>query len=158
MIVGGGIGGLTAALALQHFRIAVRVFEQSIELREIGAGVTVTPNAIAQTSVVALGLAVAHPRDVFTKAPRIFPLLFSFPQPNCITLCITYVCHGMIISNQPLMFTCRKTDHSEVLVSKMSLTLRLHSRFGSFLGISTRERIAGQMWPSDSVLTTAGHT
>jgi len=46
MIVVGGIGGLTAALALQHFRVTARVFEQAIELREIGAGVTITPNAM----------------------------------------------------------------------------------------------------------------
>jgi len=38
-IVGGGIGGLTAALALQHFGYRVAVFEQAQELREIGAGV-----------------------------------------------------------------------------------------------------------------------
>jgi 2-polyprenyl-6-methoxyphenol hydroxylase-like FAD-dependent oxidoreductase len=44
-IVGGGIGGLTAALAIQHFGYRVAVFEQAQELREIGAGVTITPNA-----------------------------------------------------------------------------------------------------------------
>jgi salicylate hydroxylase len=45
-IVGGGIGGLSAALALQHFGFRVSVFEQARELREIGAGVTITPNAM----------------------------------------------------------------------------------------------------------------
>jgi 2-polyprenyl-6-methoxyphenol hydroxylase-like FAD-dependent oxidoreductase len=45
-IVGGGIGGLTAALALQHFGFRVCLFEQARELREIGAGVTITPNAM----------------------------------------------------------------------------------------------------------------
>src|SRR6516162_5561931 len=45
-IVGGGIGGLTAALALQHFGYRVSVFEQSHELYEVGAGVTITPNAM----------------------------------------------------------------------------------------------------------------
>jgi salicylate hydroxylase len=45
-IVGGGIGGLTAALALQHFGYRVAVLEQDQELREVGAGVTITPNAM----------------------------------------------------------------------------------------------------------------
>ena len=45
-IVGGGIGGLTAALALRARGLSVTVFEQANELREIGAGVTINPNAM----------------------------------------------------------------------------------------------------------------
>jgi salicylate hydroxylase len=59
MIVGGGIGGLTAALALQHFGLAVRVFEQAIELREIGAGVTITPNAMHALDFLGVGNRIA---------------------------------------------------------------------------------------------------
>jgi salicylate hydroxylase len=44
-IVGGGIGGLTAALALRARGLDVRVFEQAEVLREIGAGVSIHPNA-----------------------------------------------------------------------------------------------------------------
>jgi salicylate hydroxylase len=59
MIVAGGIGGLTAALALQHFGLAVRVFEQAIELREIGAGVTITPNAMHALDFLGVGNRIA---------------------------------------------------------------------------------------------------
>jgi 2-polyprenyl-6-methoxyphenol hydroxylase-like FAD-dependent oxidoreductase len=45
-IVGGGIGGLTAALALRARGLDVSVFEQAEVLREIGAGVSIHPNAI----------------------------------------------------------------------------------------------------------------
>ena len=58
-IVGGGIGGLTAALALQHFGFRVRVFEQAHELREIGAGVTITPNAMHALNFLGVGERVA---------------------------------------------------------------------------------------------------
>jgi salicylate hydroxylase len=44
-IVGGGIGGLTAALALRARGLNVTVFEQAGALREIGAGVSIHPNA-----------------------------------------------------------------------------------------------------------------
>ncbi|UCG72990.1 MAG: FAD-dependent monooxygenase [Chromatiales bacterium] len=45
LIIGAGIGGLTAALALQRAGCRVSVYEQVAELGEIGAGVTITPNA-----------------------------------------------------------------------------------------------------------------
>ena len=44
-IVGGGIGGLTAALALSESAHDITVFERSAGIREIGAGVQISPNA-----------------------------------------------------------------------------------------------------------------
>src|SRR5688500_4699217 len=43
-IIGGGIGGLTAALALLRQGFDVDVYEQAPELREVGAGVQVSAN------------------------------------------------------------------------------------------------------------------
>ena len=45
-IVGGGIGGLAAALALERRGFETVVCEQSPALSEIGAGVNLTPNAL----------------------------------------------------------------------------------------------------------------
>jgi 3-hydroxybenzoate 6-monooxygenase len=39
LIVGGGIGGLAAALALARHGIAARIVEQALEFKEIGAGI-----------------------------------------------------------------------------------------------------------------------
>jgi salicylate hydroxylase len=44
-IIGGGIGGLTAALALRARGLDASVFEQAEAVREIGAGVSIHPNA-----------------------------------------------------------------------------------------------------------------
>ena len=45
-VVGGGMGGLTAAIALTRIAgVQVTVFEQASKLGEVGAGVTVAPNA-----------------------------------------------------------------------------------------------------------------
>jgi len=45
-IIGGGIGGLTAANALSRAGIETAVYEAAGELREIGAGVALHPNAM----------------------------------------------------------------------------------------------------------------
>jgi salicylate hydroxylase len=45
-IIGGGIGGLTAANALTQAGIEVTVYEATAELKEIGAGVALHPNAM----------------------------------------------------------------------------------------------------------------
>ena len=45
-IIGGGIGGLTAATALSRAGIEVAVYEAAAELREIGAGVALHANAM----------------------------------------------------------------------------------------------------------------
>jgi salicylate hydroxylase len=44
LIAGGGIGGLTAAIALIQRGFEVLVYEQAPELREFGAGVSISPN------------------------------------------------------------------------------------------------------------------
>ncbi len=68
-IIGGGIGGLTAALSLQHFGVPVRVFEQARALREIGAGVTITPNAMSALDFLGIGSALAEQAG---ETPRYF--------------------------------------------------------------------------------------
>src|SRR3954463_10574645 len=44
LIAGAGIGGLTAALALLRAGIDVTVYEQALELKEVGAGVQLAAN------------------------------------------------------------------------------------------------------------------
>jgi salicylate hydroxylase len=44
-VVGGGIGGLTLALALREHGIEVDIYEQADELREVGAAVALSANA-----------------------------------------------------------------------------------------------------------------
>ena len=54
-IVGGGIGGLTAALALLRAGIEVDVYEQAPELKELGAGVQISSNGTRVLYALGLG-------------------------------------------------------------------------------------------------------
>src|ERR1043165_8434930 len=45
-IIGGGIGGLTAALALRQFGVEPTIFEQAPQLLEVGAAILMSPNAM----------------------------------------------------------------------------------------------------------------
>jgi salicylate hydroxylase len=58
VIVGGGIGGLFAAIALIAHGLRVSVYEQARALGEIGAGVFLTPNSVRQLQRVGLGPSV----------------------------------------------------------------------------------------------------
>lgn len=55
LVLGGGIGGLTAALCLARAGARVTVVEQAPELREVGAGLQISPNGLCVLK--ALGLA-----------------------------------------------------------------------------------------------------
>src|ERR1019366_9939266 len=44
VVIGGGIGGLTVALALLRQSLEIEVYEQSTELKEVGAGVQIGAN------------------------------------------------------------------------------------------------------------------
>ena len=55
LIVGAGIGGLTTAIALRRAGIDATVFEQAPELREVGAGISLWPNAIKALRRLGIG-------------------------------------------------------------------------------------------------------
>ena len=57
-IIGAGIGGMTAAVTLAQKGFKVNVFEQAPELSEVGAGLTVTPNATKGLIYLGLGEAM----------------------------------------------------------------------------------------------------
>ena len=59
IIAGAGIGGLSAALALAARGIPSRVFERAPELKEVGAGVQLGPNAFRVFSALGLDASMA---------------------------------------------------------------------------------------------------
>ena len=67
IIVGGGIGGLAAALAVARQNVEVLLLEQAAEIAEIGAGIQLGANAFNALDWLGAGEA-ARGRTVFTEA------------------------------------------------------------------------------------------
>jgi salicylate hydroxylase len=65
-VIGGGIGGLTAAVALYQAGFEVDVYEQAPELTEVGGGINMAPNATR----VLRGLGLAEGLDREGVRPR----------------------------------------------------------------------------------------
>jgi salicylate hydroxylase len=64
-VIGGGIGGLAAALAAARQGAQVTVLEQAPEIAEVGAGIQISPNGWAVLKALGLDQAVA------AEAPRL---------------------------------------------------------------------------------------
>lgn len=67
LVIGAGIGGLAAALALRAKGADVTVLEQAPEITEVGAGMQVSPNGMAVLRALGVGDALAA-RSVRAKA------------------------------------------------------------------------------------------
>lgn len=69
LVIGAGIGGLTAAIALARRGVAVTLAEQATEITEVGAGLQVSPNGLAVLR--ALGLERALDRTGAVEAQAV---------------------------------------------------------------------------------------
>ncbi|MEU6219986.1 FAD-dependent monooxygenase [Streptomyces sp. NPDC047022] len=67
-VVGGGIAGLTTAVALTRAGVRCQVFEQTRHLREIGAGIQLSPNGSRPLHRLGLGPAL---RDIAVRPEAI---------------------------------------------------------------------------------------
>jgi len=71
LVLGGGIGGLAAALALARKGRRVRLLEQAAELREVGAGIQLGPNVYRMFEVLGLFDAIerwsVHPENLIMR-------------------------------------------------------------------------------------------
>jgi salicylate hydroxylase len=69
LIIGGGIGGLTAALALLRAGFDARVYEQAPSLGEVGAGLTLSKGALRCCDSLGIGEAVRRETAALARFP-----------------------------------------------------------------------------------------
>jgi 2-polyprenyl-6-methoxyphenol hydroxylase-like FAD-dependent oxidoreductase len=60
VIVGGGIGGLTLALALHEAKIPCRIFESAPAIKAVGVGINLLPHATKELAALGLEAALAR--------------------------------------------------------------------------------------------------
>ncbi|MEZ4728869.1 MAG: FAD-dependent monooxygenase [Caldilineaceae bacterium] len=58
LVIGGGIGGLATAIALNQIGLTVEIYERVTSLREVGAGLSLWANAIKALDYLGLGQAI----------------------------------------------------------------------------------------------------
>jgi len=81
-IVGGGITGLTAALALEKAGINTKVYEKAPQLSEVGAGIWMQPNAMKVLDYLGIGEKVRQVGRELEVAEITDPNLNSFQKIN----------------------------------------------------------------------------
>ena len=171
LISGGGIGGLVTAYALARKGFPVRVFEQSPEFKEVGAGIQLGPNIFSALEKIGLKdeiLADAHRppaqemRDALTgKLITHIPLdgkfIERFGQPYAVTHRADI--HGTFLkacksSNLVTLETSRRVDGYEDHGNHVTVTLENGERADGRALIacdgmwsSIRERIVGDGKP-----------
>lgn len=55
-VIGGGIAGITLAIALHHRGVSVTIYEQAAQFGELGAGVSFSPNAVQAMKICHEGI------------------------------------------------------------------------------------------------------
>jgi salicylate hydroxylase len=171
LVAGGGIGGLVTAFALARRGFAVRLFEQSPEFREVGAGIQLGPNIFRVLDKIGLKEAVlgdAHRppaqemRDaisgkLITRIPLGADFIARFGQPYAVTHRADI--HGILVNaclgNELITLeTSRRVDGFEEHADGITVTLESGERAegraligcdGMWSGI--RERIVGDGKP-----------
>jgi salicylate hydroxylase len=86
-IIGAGIAGLTTALALERVGLSCRVYEQAVELAEVGAGLQLAPNAVRELRRLGLGAALdevaVRPAAIEMRRWDDGELIMSTPLAGC---------------------------------------------------------------------------
>ena len=127
-IVGGGIGGLTAALALKEFGFEAEVYEQAPALLDVGAAIAVWPNAMRVLDRLGLAETIrAHAgemKEIHWLDPRGF-LLNRVSIPSSVALHRADLQSTLLHALPPASINLDHslvslTQHSDKVVAKFS--------------------------------------
>lgn len=131
MIVGGGIGGVTAATALRQAGFGVEVFERAAELREVGAGIGLGANAIRVLEHLGLMQRVIERGTVIKEAASYNwrgQLLVRVPMADVPSVCLHRAeLHAALLSALPQDCIHIGEEFLEFTAAEASVTARFAS-------------------------------
>lgn len=138
-VVGGGIGGVAAALALHRRGVGVDVFEQATELAEVGAGVSLAPNGLLMLEHLGVGQSVArmgahhvhtelvhadgrpvaHAPDEFARAGR----TVGIHRADLLSLLADELPHGIVhTGHRAIAFSQTESDATVIFANGATVT------------------------------------
>ncbi|MBW4492893.1 MAG: FAD-dependent monooxygenase [Oscillatoria princeps RMCB-10] len=124
-IIGAGLGGLAAAMALRKQGIDAQVYEKARELRPVGAGLTLFPNGLNSLDAIKPGIVESLKRaGSFTRAVNLKKSTGELIMQNRLTLAEKY--------GQP-MLQIRWSRQQEILASALPAdAIHLNCRCAGF--------------------------
>jgi 2-polyprenyl-6-methoxyphenol hydroxylase-like FAD-dependent oxidoreductase len=112
IVMGGGIGGLTTANALQRAGCDVHVYERQTEIREVGAGMAITPNSMVPLGTLGLRAAIERAGTIIEH-----------------TAILSYT--GRQLSSFPMADVAQRLGSSSVTLHRPALLAALYEGFGT---------------------------
>ncbi|MDH6132255.1 2-polyprenyl-6-methoxyphenol hydroxylase-like FAD-dependent oxidoreductase [Kitasatospora sp. MAA4] len=164
-IVGGGIGGLASAIALRKAGWQVTVYERAPEFTEVGAGISLFPNAITALDALGVGTAVQAagvgeaPGEVRNAAGRVLFTRWAKPLAGGFT--VLHRADLISLLAQALPSDCLRPGSS---VDEVTLdgTLRVGGesvRHDLIVGADgVHSAIRQRLWPGDTAVRRTGIT
>jgi 2-polyprenyl-6-methoxyphenol hydroxylase-like FAD-dependent oxidoreductase len=136
LIVGAGVGGLSAGIALRRAGWTVRIFERAASPRELGFGLALAPNAIAALrelgvadTVLARGFAPARIRGEIRRMDGTVLKRADVAVERAIggtmTIALRPALHGALLEKVGLDTVCVASEAVGFEVHGNSVTLRL---------------------------------
>ncbi|MEV6426261.1 FAD-dependent monooxygenase [Nocardia sp. NPDC051463] len=164
-IVGGGIGGLAAAIALRNDGWQVTVYERAQEFTEVGAGISLFPNAITALDALGVGAALRAagvgeaPGEIRNAAGRVLFTRWAKPLTGGFTVLHRADLISLLV--QALPGDCLRPG-STVEDVDLDGTLRIGGetvRHDLIVGADgVHSAIRQRLWPGDTAVRRTGIT
>lgn len=160
-IVGGGIAGLTAAIALRAKGWQVTVYERAPEFTDVGAGLTLQPNALAALDSIGIGADIRaracpdrsgairnmHGRDLVTR--RLSDLIVIHRAELVHALSLALPADTLRPGARIVSVTADGLVESESDTSKYDLVV---------VADGVHSRVRQQLWPDEGAARRTGIT